>query len=101
MQKLLSPKEPDSAALTVRAIEKWERHVNMHATRFSKVIGYDVKIGVALAMSPVPVQSHDHLDASTLNTYPAVRAVTVGYCKKAADFDSIGATPMDIGAFLF
>ncbi len=98
MQQLLQPKRPEQVAQTVEAVERWGYDIREYETKFNKQLDDDVKIGVILAMSPIAVQNHCHLNAPDLKTYGAVRLVVMEYCRAQVDIGIEMADPMDLSA---
>ena len=64
--------------------------------RFGKTLDEDVKIGVVLALAPLQVQNHCHLNSHILKSYAQVRTMLFDYCRAQADTASGDAVPMDL-----
>ena len=68
MQYLLQPKRAESILQTTEAVERWECDVREYEQRFGKTLDEKVKIGVTLALAPLQVQNHFHLNSQILKS---------------------------------
>ena len=89
----LQPKRAESILQTTEAVERWECDVREYEQRFGKTLDEDVKIGVILALAPLQVQNHCHLNSHILRSYAQVRTMLFDYCRAQADTDAV---PMDL-----
>ena len=96
MQFLLQPKRAESILQTTEAVERWECDVREYEQRFGKTLDEDVKIGVILALAPLQVQNHCHLNSHILRSYAQVRTMLFDYCRAQADTAAGDAVPMDL-----
>ena len=64
--------------------------------RFGKTLDEDVKIGIILALSPLQVQNHCHLNSHILKRYAQVRTMLFDYCRAQADTAAGDVVPMDL-----
>ena len=85
MQYLLQPKRAESILQTTEAVERWECDVRAYEQRFGKTLDEDVKIGVILALAPLQVQNHCHLNSHIVRSYAQVRTMLFDYCRAQAD----------------
>ena len=69
MQYLLQPKRAESILQTTEAVERWECDVREYEQSFGKTLDEDVKLGVILALAPLQVQNHRHLNSHILKSY--------------------------------
>ena len=96
MQYLLQLKRAESILQTTEAVERWECDVREYEQRFGKTFDEDIKIGVILALAPLQVQNHCHLNSHILRSYAQVRTMLFDYCRAQADTAAGGAVPMDL-----
>ena len=96
MHYLLQPKRAESILQTTETVERWECDVREHEQRFGKTLDEDVKIGVMLALSPLQVQNHCHLNSHILKSYAQVRTMLFDQCRAQADTAAGDAVPMDL-----
>ena len=96
MQYLLQLKRAESILQTTEAVERWECDVREYEQRFGKTFDEDVKIGVILALAPLQVQNHCHLNSHILKSYAQVRTMLFDYCRAQADTTAGDAVPIDL-----
>ena len=96
MQYLLQPKRAESILQATEAVERWECDVREYEQRFGKTLDEDVKIGVILALAPLQVQNHCHLNSHILKSYEQVRTMLFDCCRAQADTAAGDAVPMDL-----
>ena len=95
-QYLLQPKRGESILQTTEAVERWECDAREYEQRFGKTWDEDVKIGVILALAPLQVQNHCHLNSHILRSYAKVRTMLFDYCRAQADTAAGDAVPMGL-----
>ena len=96
MQYLLQPKRAESILQTTEAVERWECDVREYEQRFGKTLDEDVKIGVILALAPLQVQNHCHLNSHLLRCYAQVGTMLFDCCRGQADAAASDALPVDL-----
>ena len=96
MQHLLQPKRAESILQATEAVERCECDVREYEQRFGKTLDEDFKIGVTLALSPLQVQNHCHLNSHILKSYAQVRTMRFDCCRAQADTAAGDAVPMDL-----
>ena len=96
MQYLSQPKRAEWILQTTEAVQRWECDVREYEQRFGKTSDEDVKIGVILALAPLKVQNHCHLNSHILRSYGQVRRMLFAYCRAQADSAAGDAVPIDL-----
>ena len=96
MQYLLQPKRAESILQTTEAVERSECDVRECEQRFGKTLDEDVKIGVILALVPLQVQNHCHLNSHILKSYAQVRTMLFVFCRAQADTAAVDAVLVDL-----
>ena len=89
MQYLSQPKRAE-------VVERWECDVREFEQRFGKTFDEDVKTGVILALAPLQVQNHCHLNSHILRSHTQVRTMLFDHCRAQADTAAGDAVPMDL-----
>ena len=96
MQYLLQPKRAESILQTTEAVERCECDVREYGQRIGTTLDENVKIGVILALAPLQVQNHCHLNSHILRSYAQARTILFEYCRAQADTAAGDAVPMDL-----
>ena len=90
------PKRAESILQTSEAVERWECDVREYEQRSGKTLDEDVTIGVILALAPLQVQNHCHLNSHILKRHAQVRTMLFDCCRAQADAAAGDAEPMDL-----
>ena len=96
MQYLLQPKRAESILQTTETVQTCECDVREYEERFGKTLDEDVKTGVILALTPLQVQNHCHLNSHNLKSYAQVRTMLFDCCRAQADTAAGDAVLMDL-----